>query len=106
MFLFYRSRAEKQRFRRAYHELSEPNYSTEYADILKLAREDKALAETLNVDGEILAEVVYAIRQEMARTLSDIVMRRTGIGTLGQSRRGCVAQSGCYCRHGIALGQK
>ena len=59
------------------------NYGTEYAEILKLAREDKALAETLNDDGEILAEVVYAIRQEMARTLSDIVMRRTGIGTLG-----------------------
>ena len=59
------------------------NYGTEYADILKLAREDKTLAETLNADGELLAEVVYAIRQEMARTLSDIVMRRTGIGTLG-----------------------
>ena len=59
------------------------NYGTEYPDILKLARENKALAETLNADGEILAEVVYAIRQEMARTLSDIVMRRTGIGTLG-----------------------
>jgi glycerol-3-phosphate dehydrogenase len=59
------------------------NYGAEYAEILKLAREDKALAETLNEDGEILAEVVYAIRQEMARTLSDIVVRRTGIGTLG-----------------------
>ena len=59
------------------------NYGTEYVDILKLAREDKTLAETLNADGELLAEVVYAIRQEMARTLSDIVMRRTGIGTLG-----------------------
>jgi glycerol-3-phosphate dehydrogenase len=59
------------------------NYGTEYADILNLAREDKTLAETLNADGEILAEVTFAVRQEMARTLSDIVMRRTGIGTLG-----------------------
>ncbi|MGD0278049.1 MAG: glycerol-3-phosphate dehydrogenase/oxidase [Smithella sp.] len=59
------------------------NYGNEYADILKLAREDKALAETINDDGEMLAEAVYAIRQEMARTLPDIVMRRTGIGTLG-----------------------
>jgi len=59
------------------------NYGTEYKDILKLAREDKVLAETLNDDGEILAEVVYAVREEMACTLSDIVMRRTGIGTLG-----------------------
>jgi len=59
------------------------NYGTEYAAILNLAREDKTLAETLNSDGEILAEVTYAIRHEMARTLSDIIMRRSGIGTLG-----------------------
>jgi glycerol-3-phosphate dehydrogenase len=59
------------------------HYGMEYADIIKLARDDKALAEAVNPDGELLAEVVYAIRQEMARTLSDIVMRRTGIGTLG-----------------------
>jgi glycerol-3-phosphate dehydrogenase len=59
------------------------NYGTECDAILKLARQDPSLAETLNADGEILAEVTYAIRNEMARTLSDIVMRRTGIGTLG-----------------------
>jgi glycerol-3-phosphate dehydrogenase len=59
------------------------NYGTEHEAILKLAREDATLAETLNADGEILAQVTYAIRHEMARTLSDIVMRRTGIGTLG-----------------------
>jgi glycerol-3-phosphate dehydrogenase len=59
------------------------NYGTEHAAILKLAREDVSLAETVNADGEILAQVTYAVRHEMARTLSDIVMRRTGIGTLG-----------------------
>ena len=59
------------------------NYGTEYAEIIKLARADKALSETLNEDGEILAQVVYAVRAEMARTLPDIIMRRTGIGTLG-----------------------
>ncbi len=59
------------------------NYGTEYKEIAKLAREDQALSETLNDDGEIQAQVVYAARNEMARTLSDIVMRRTGIGTLG-----------------------
>jgi len=59
------------------------NYGTEYAEILKLARADNTLSETLNDDGEILAEVIYAVREEMARTLADIVMRRTGIGTLG-----------------------
>lgn len=59
------------------------NYGTEYASILNLARADKTLAEVLNDGGELLAQAVYAVREEMARTLPDIVMRRTGIGTLG-----------------------
>jgi glycerol-3-phosphate dehydrogenase len=50
---------------------------------LKLARQDKRLAEIVNDDGEILAQVVYAIKNEMAVTLKDILFRRTGIGTLG-----------------------
>lgn len=59
------------------------NYGTEYDNILKLARQDKRLAEIVNDDGEILAQVVYAIKNEMAVTLKDILFRRTGIGTLG-----------------------
>ncbi|MFO7568590.1 MAG: glycerol-3-phosphate dehydrogenase/oxidase [Smithellaceae bacterium] len=59
------------------------HYGTQYPDVIALAHTDKALAETLNKDGEILAQVVYAVRQEMARTLSDVVLRRTGIATLG-----------------------
>ena len=59
------------------------NYGTEYGNVLKLARQDKRLAETVNDDGEILAQVVYAIKNEMAVTLKDILFRRTGIGTLG-----------------------
>jgi len=59
------------------------NYGTEHNAILKLAREDSSLAQVVNADGEILAQVTYAVRHEMARTLADIVMRRTGIGTLG-----------------------
>jgi glycerol-3-phosphate dehydrogenase len=31
-----------------------------------------------------LAEVVYAVRFESAKTLKDIMLRRTGIGTLGK----------------------
>mgnify|MGYP003588493793 CR=1 FL=1 len=59
------------------------NYGTEYAAVLNLAREDNSLAEVLNEDGEIMAQVVYAVTHEMARTLPDIVLRRTGIATLG-----------------------
>jgi len=59
------------------------NYGLEFAGVLAIARTNKALARPINDDGEILAQVVYAVRREMAETLNDILFRRTGIGTLG-----------------------
>ena len=59
------------------------NYGTEGDDVLKLATLEKELSKNINTDSGILAEVVYAIRNETAKTLSDIIFRRTGIGTLG-----------------------
>jgi len=58
-------------------------YGTAVEDILTLARQNPALAEPLNDEGDILAQAVYAARHEMAHTLQDIVLRRTGIATLG-----------------------
>jgi len=58
-------------------------YGTEIANIMDLAAKDKKLSEKLNADGEIQAQVVYAVNEEMAFTLNDILFRRTGIGTLG-----------------------
>lgn len=59
------------------------NYGLQCHTIFRLAMYDKPLSEVLTQDGEILAEVVYVIKKEMAFTLSDIFFRRTGIGTLG-----------------------
>jgi glycerol-3-phosphate dehydrogenase len=59
------------------------NYGTECHEIFRLADNDSRLGRELTNDGEILAEVVYAIRNEMALSLTDIFFRRTGIGTLG-----------------------
>ena len=58
-------------------------YGTEFNNVLEIARSDKKYAVPLNDDGEMPAQVVYAVREEMARTLKDILIRRTGIGTLG-----------------------
>jgi glycerol-3-phosphate dehydrogenase len=41
------------------------------------------LLEPLGHNGDIAGQVVYAARNEMAFTLSDVVMRRTGIGQFG-----------------------
>ncbi len=59
------------------------NYGRESKKVFELALDDKSLAEVLSDDGEILAEVYYAIKYEMAKTLKDIFFRRTGLGTLG-----------------------
>ncbi len=58
-------------------------YGKACSDVLSLARQTPALAMRLNDDGEILAQAIYAVRYEMAFTLMDIVLRRTGIATLG-----------------------
>jgi glycerol-3-phosphate dehydrogenase len=66
------------------------NYGTECHDVLHLARKNAKLAEVLNEDGELLAEVVYALENELALSLADILFRRTGIGTLGNPGKAVV----------------
>jgi glycerol-3-phosphate dehydrogenase len=58
-------------------------YGSEYPLVRDIMKTDASLARPLNGDGETLAEVVFAVRNEMARTLPDIMLRRTGFGTLG-----------------------
>ncbi len=58
-------------------------YGTEFEAVMDIAAKKKEWAEPLNGDGEMLAQVVYAIRKEMALSLKDILFRRTGLGTLG-----------------------
>ncbi len=59
------------------------NYGTEIDKIFSIANNDKTLLEPLNTDGENLAQVLFAIKNEMALTLPDIMLRRTGIALLG-----------------------
>lgn len=59
------------------------NYGTLAHRVLQMALKNQKLQQQVSPDGEILAEVVYAIEKEMACSLTDILFRRTGIGTLG-----------------------
>jgi glycerol-3-phosphate dehydrogenase len=52
--------------------------------ILSLAKERPEFAARLSPSGDIGAQVAYAVREEMALTLDDVVTRRTGIGQLGK----------------------
>ena len=59
-------------------------YGTAAAEILELAAADASLANPL-VEGEapIRAQVVYAVRTEMALTIEDVLARRIGLQTYG-----------------------
>jgi glycerol-3-phosphate dehydrogenase len=79
---------ENQNFKRTIIETLGKYYGLEYMRVLEIARKNKLLARPLNDDGEILAQVVFAVRYECAKTLNDILFRRTGIGTLGNPGEG------------------
>jgi len=58
-------------------------YGTEIDELMGIALADKKYLQPLNSNGDILAQVIYAVKYESACTLNDIIFRRTGIGTLG-----------------------
>ncbi|MGQ9654570.1 MAG: FAD-dependent oxidoreductase [Thermodesulfobacteriota bacterium] len=67
------------------------NYGSRYGDILELARQEPGLGRTLHPElPEIGAQVVHAVRDEMAFHLTDVILRRTGIGTRGDPGEPCL----------------
>jgi glycerol-3-phosphate dehydrogenase len=58
-------------------------YGTEFNQVMDIARSNVKYATPLDADGEMLAQVLYSLKNEMACTLTDILIRRTGVGTLG-----------------------
>jgi glycerol-3-phosphate dehydrogenase len=58
-------------------------YGTRVRDVLAIGQNRPELRVALSESGDIGAQVLFAIREEMAMTLEDVVMRRTGIGQLG-----------------------
>lgn len=82
------------------------NYGGRMGEVLHLAA-DPALARPL-ADGlpEVTAQVVHAVRAEMAVALEDVVFRRTGLGTLGNPGEAALAaaarQMGALLGWGLA----
>ena len=56
---------------------------------MALAETDASLLQRIGSTDTIAAEIVYAVREEMALTLTDVVTRRTGLGTAGHPGREC-----------------
>jgi glycerol-3-phosphate dehydrogenase len=59
------------------------NHGTKYTDVIQYSAENTSLAETVAETNVLKAEVVYAIREEMAQKLADVIFRRTDLGTGG-----------------------
>lgn len=58
------------------------NYGTAYNEILNYGARDNKWIELLPGSNEVLkAEVLHGVREEMAQKLSDVVLRRTDLGT-------------------------
>jgi glycerol-3-phosphate dehydrogenase len=71
-------------------------YGTRGGDVLALARDMPALAEPIDpAHPAIGAEILYAVREEMALTLTDVVARRIQLGVAGHpgdhAARACAA---------------
>ncbi len=61
------------------------------SDAVMTLANDTALAAPLSQSGDIAAQVVLAVREEMAMTLDDVITRRTGIGQLGKLGTSAIA---------------
>lgn len=70
-------------------------YGTRYREVLQSCGDEPDLLEPLDGSSVIRAEVSYAVRAEMALKLSDVVFRRTDLGTAGHpgapALRACAA---------------
>ncbi|PIQ25495.1 glycerol-3-phosphate dehydrogenase [bacterium (Candidatus Blackallbacteria) CG17_big_fil_post_rev_8_21_14_2_50_48_46] len=60
------------------------SYGARVDKVLEVGKTAPGLLDPLSPDlQEVGAEILYAVREEMAQTLADAVFRRTGLGTLG-----------------------
>ncbi|HXK61036.1 MAG TPA: glycerol-3-phosphate dehydrogenase/oxidase [Acidobacteriota bacterium] len=57
------------------------NYGSGYREIADLTRQAPELAETIGSTSVLKAQIVHAVRSEMGLKLTDVVLRRTDLGT-------------------------
>jgi glycerol-3-phosphate dehydrogenase len=66
-------------------------YGSEYQTILRYGAEDPAWREPVTNDAPVLkAEVLHGVRAEMAQKLTDVLLRRTELGTAGYPGDACL----------------
>jgi len=67
------------------------NYGSRYLDILAYIDEDPKWGRPIPEGGPVIsAEVLHAVRQEMAEKLGDVILRRTELGSAGHPGEDCL----------------
>jgi glycerol-3-phosphate dehydrogenase len=67
------------------------SYGSDYPRVLRLIEDDASLGERITGARPVIAaEILYAVRDEMAQRLGDVIFRRTGLGTIGHPGRRCL----------------
>jgi glycerol-3-phosphate dehydrogenase len=57
------------------------HYGTKFDEVLAVVRQEPAMAASIGHSPTIRAQVVHAVRHEMAQTLGDVIFRRTDLAT-------------------------
>jgi len=66
-------------------------YGSRFSEIFQYCHDDSSLSAPIVADLPVIqAEVVHGVRKEMAQTLSDVVFRRTELGTIGHPGAECL----------------
>jgi glycerol-3-phosphate dehydrogenase len=69
------------------------NYGSLFQEVLKYVDENPAWTKTLGTSTTLEAEVIHAVREEMAQKLTDVVFRRTDLCTGGYSDKEALHRS-------------
>ena len=66
-------------------------YGSGYRDVLRYCEEDQEWSQPVTNDSPVIkAEVLHGVRDEMAQKLTDILLRRTELATVGYPGRACL----------------
>ncbi len=59
------------------------NYGEKYHEVLRYTERNPSMSENIGDSTVIKSEILHAVREEMAQKLTDVVLRRTDLGTAG-----------------------
>ena len=77
------------------------NYGTHMHRVVAMADADPSLRRCIAGSHVTLAEVAYALRDEMVHTLSDIVFRRTELGTAGHPGEAALSEVSTFMQQAL-----